>query len=324
MGGTRQIDWPVDDLDLTREYGLVSLTAKENHRAVLRIENDAAEYALKCVELTPGNLVFLQETLDFIQSRGFTNLPRILPTVNGERFVSSGARTYFLMEWLPGHESKFTDRNELIICAQLLGKLHRLTKGFYPYGNNWQERWSAKLKELSEIDCSHAAVLRKILPEVIRAGHKALRLLDDPEVVESFRQPAVVCHHDLSQRNFIISPRNEGFLIDFDYAKADTPMRDLAQFLARALKQNDWDSNLTTQLLSAYAQENPLSRGDLGAMLAFLHFPRSLWGFGGRLNKHTTKESIGELTKKVEESLVRQSHIARLSNLLGFDDIPYL
>ncbi len=314
---------PPADLDLELEYGLPSAAITARRQSVLRIKSDTEEYALKHVQLPLEKLLYLLSIKDFMWARGFTSFPFIVPTLQGEYFLPRESGIYYLLHWIPGRESNFLNHNDLMLYAAVLGRLHRLTKGFHSSGSDWQGRWSAGLQKLAALDCSHASrlsSLREVVPEVIRAGAKTLSLLQEPEVARSLRQPAVVCHHDLSSRNFLISTGNRGFLIDFECARADVPMLDLAQFLERVMLWRNWDLTLALQLLAAYTEENPLTRGDLGALLAFLYFPRSLWGLGtSPVLKDSNPHAVRERVERALKSLTSHQAIDRLSGLLGYN-----
>ncbi len=311
---------PPEDLDLARDYGLFGLRDIEAHRAIFKLKHYSGEFALKCVGYTLDQMTFLQEVLNFLDAKGFKNTPRIVPNNQGGWFTRRSSGAYFLMEWLPGRESNFLDLRDLEICARTLGILHKLTLGFRPSGREWQDTWATCYKELAKIDVpaqSYLYKLKTLWPQILRAGEQTLRLLQDPLVRASLGQPAVICHHDLSHRNFLIGPHNEGFLIDFDYALADVPMRDLAHFLGRVLKRHSWDLEVALFLLSCYEKENPLSKGDYGALLAFLYFPRSLWGLVKRLRSNPSRVESDELTAKVLSSLARQEAVKQLEKCFG-------
>ena len=318
VGGANKINWSGIEKDLLQEYGLSNLRIKGEYRSVLQLGSNSGDFALKCIALKQKNLQFLLEVLGFLKLRGFTNFQALVPTLSGQYWISEKAGTYILAKWIEGRESNLSDSRDLGIYARTLGQLHRLTAGFRPVGNPWEERWSAKLLELVNIseDISCPERIKKLIPAVINSGDKALSLLKNPEVARSLSQPAVVCHHDLTYRNFIITPNNEGFFIDFDYAKADVALRDLAQFLAKVIKDNN--SETAVHILSVYAEERPLSNGDIGAMLAFLYFPRSLWGFGERIRNVTGRKAYEEAVSKVEKRLARQDSLDNLCSKLGF------
>ncbi len=314
---------PPVDLNLEMEYGLPSPIITARRQSVLRIGAGTKEYALKHVQLPLEKLLHLLSIMEFMRARGFTSFPSIVPNLKGEYFLPRESGIYYLLHWIPGRESNFQNHSDLILYAVVLGRLHRLTKGFYPAGRDWQERWSTGLQKLAALDCSHTsrlAGLREVVPEIIRAGTKSLSLLQETEVSRSLRQPAVVCHHDLSSRNFLISTGNRGFLIDFECARPDVPMLDLAQLLERVMLWHNWDLTLALQLLAAYSEENPLTRGDLGVLLAFLYFPRPLWGLGrSPVIKDSNPQAVRERVKRAEKTLTSHQAIDRLSALLGYN-----
>jgi CotS family spore coat protein len=318
MGGASKIIWPIEDLHIDQEYGLTHIGAKEENRCVLRIGNEVEDYALKSIDLKTKNLTLLHQVFDFLEQRGFHCYSPIVRSINGEFFIKRQSGTYYLTEWVAGRESNFSSYSDLLNCTRTLGIMHRLTSGFRTGAIDWKERWSSSVQKLLAMDSANTfhPSLVLLVHKAIEAGEKTLRLLADPEVNQSLHNPTVICHHDLSYRNFIITPDNQAFLIDFDYAAADVPMRDLAQFFIKVLKHNNWDINVILPLIAAYKQENTLSRGDLGVMFAFLLFPRSLWGLNSTVQECTTpKEIIKSFVKNTE----RQFAVASLMQYFSFE-----
>ncbi len=322
MGGVKKIIWPVQDLDLFGEYGLDNLDFKGNYRSVLRLGSETTDYALKCVEYSRKKLLFLVEVQQFLEVRGFANFSRIIPTLRDEYFINTGNESYFLMEWIHGRESNFKDQNDLFTYISVVANLHRSTRGFGVATNNLSDKWSDKLQEVQEISTIQYRVSDEfldILPGVVEFGQRALSLLQNEEVLKSTCQPLVVCHKDLTYRNLLIDPHNEGYLIDFDYAKADVPVRDLAQFLRKVWKRNNWDIDLGLRLLSSYSKDNLLSKGDLGLLLAYLYFPRSLRQLKSRIRKYDSNPAMLEdILQDVKSNLAIKPSLDRFARSLGY------
>ncbi|HZW82253.1 MAG TPA: phosphotransferase [Candidatus Deferrimicrobium sp.] len=318
MGGASKIIWPIEDLHIDQEYGLTAIRAKDENRCVLRIGNEVKDYALKSVDLKTKNLTLLDEVFDLLAQKEFQYYSPIVRSIHGEFFIKRQSGTYYLAEWIAGRESNFSSYHDLLNCTRTLAKMHLLTSGFRARAIDWKERWSSSVQKLLALESSYTLhpPLALLVRRAIEAGEKTLRLLDDPEVNQSLYNPTVVCHHDLSYRNFIINPDDQAFLIDFDYATADVPMRDLAQFFIKVLKHNNWDINVILPLISAYKQENTLSRGDLGVMIAFLSFPRSLWGLNSGIQECITPK---EIIKSYLKNTARQFAVSSLMQHFSFE-----
>ncbi len=320
MGGAKKISWPVKELDFLRQYGIRDLYLKGEHRSVLHLGNGTKAYALKCVNYAPEKLMFLAGVQQFMEVRGFANFARMVPNLAGEYFVKIGQENYCLMEWIPGRESAFKDHNDLFTYISVVANLHKLTRGFGGEPQNLSEKWSGSLQELKAGgERRFSGELHNLLSRAIEFGQIALSFLQKPEVLKSACRSLVVCHKDLTYRNLLIDANNQGYLIDFDYAKADRPVRDLAQFLRKAWKQNAWDTDLGLRLLAFYAKDNLLTNGDLGLLLAYLYFPRSLRQFASRMKKYASNPVLVEDTiQDVKSYLANKPSLERFSRSLGY------
>lgn len=322
MGGAKKIVWPSKELDFLREYGLRDLYLKGDYRSVLRIGNETADYALKCVQHSDKKLLSLINAQKFLELRGFANFSKIIPNEKGEYFTPTENGTYFLIEWINGRESNFTNHDELLTYISVVAKMHALTHGFGVTETDLRAKWSAKLQKVQEISKGQYAVPDKFfvhLSQVIDFGQKALSLLQNQAVFSCTYQPIVVCHKDLTYRNLLIDQNNDGYLIDFDYAKADVATRDLAQFLRKVWDWNNWDIDLGLRLLAAYSKVNPLSKGELGVLLAWLYFPRSFRQLKSRLEKYNSDPAmLAEIVKDIEDYLDAKPSLDRFARSLGY------
>lgn len=322
MGGAKKIVWPVKELDLFREYGLKDLHFKGDYRSVLRIGNGLKDYALKRVVHSDEKLLSLVKVQKFLEDRGFANFARIIPNVKGEYFINPGNEKYFVMEWINGRESNFKNHNDLLTYVSVIGNLHGLTSDFGVATEDLREKWTSKLERLKKVSESPNDMPVEslgLIPGVIEFGQIALNILQNQEVLRSTCQPLVVCHRDLTSRNFLICPNQEGYLIDFDYARPDLPVSDLAKLLRMIWKENNGDIDPGLFLLSSYSKENPLSKGDLGVLLAYLYFPRHLRQFISRIKKHHTNPAIVNNTvKNVESYLAIKPFLDRFAKRIGY------
>ncbi len=312
--------WPLEDLDLQRTYGLNNPVTGPGNKPVLKVTDNGIDYALKLVRHSERQLRLFRQAMDYLAMTGFNYYPRVIPTVNGELYVPGNKGSYILSQWIEGREADFADYDDLIRCAKSLGQLHLQTKEYLPAGINWIERWRSGLRQYRLLKFSaesYPKEFKQLVRGSISAGQKTLALLKNQDVRASLGQPAVLCHHHLSENNFLLTDNNQCYLLGFDHVRADIPIRDIAQLLQKVLRKNKGDTALALRVIAAYSHENPLSNGDLGAVLAFLYFPRSLWG-QGRKAQPSGPELTATAMKQMQHGLALQAAVDKLAYYLGF------
>ncbi|HZW83330.1 MAG TPA: phosphotransferase [Candidatus Deferrimicrobium sp.] len=316
----KYITWPLKDLQLVRDYGLKAPELKNSGKSVLQITDQGKDYALKLVTCSERKLHYFQEVLRFITDSEFNNYPKVLLSVQGKPYVQTSTGSYILSEWLPGRAADFTSYDDIIFCAKTLGQLHKTTMGYLPAENNWEERWKSGLKQYKQLKLSlrqYPEEVRQLMTQVIKSGQRTLALLRNKQIYDILGQPAVLCHQALYEKNFLIAEDNTSYLLGLCTARADMPQRDVAQFLRNVLIANNGDINLALKLIAAYCHENPFSFGDLGAVIAFMYFPRSLWSQVDRL-KSNNPEILSKAVKAIREDLALQPAVHNLAMVLGY------
>ncbi len=319
MSGATKLTWPIEGLDLTEAFGLVKPEATGAKRLILKLSTASGDYALKGAVITPKKLKDWNFVLDFLHTSQFTDYVGPLKTKDGRYFIQVKDKSYSLMPWFAGRECRLNAPEDTLIYAQTLGRLHQTTGRIASNKRTWPQHWRQKVLELQALEHSCKPVnpeLAALIPAAIDAGKTALSLCQNKAVNDIQAKPLVICHHDLTYRNFLISPQGTGYLIDFDMATPDTPARDLAQLLLNTLKANHWLPQSALPLIHAYAEEYPLTQGELGLALAFMSFPRSLWSLPKRLEPDSGNDPVA-LTRQVKSALSRQTCVHSLSKLLG-------
>jgi CotS family spore coat protein len=316
----KYITWPLKDLHLVRDYGLKAPELKNAGKSVLQITDQGKDYALKLVNCSERKLHYFQEVLCFINNSEFNNYPKVLLSLQGKPYVRRSAGSYILSEWLPGRAADFTQYDDIISCAKTLGQLHKSTLGYLPAENNWEERWRSGLKRYKQLKCSpgqYPEGVSQLVNQVIKAGQQTLALLRNKQVYKSLGQPAVLCHHALGEKNFLLNEDNASYLLDFYSARTDIPQRDLSQLLRNVLMANNGDITLALKLIAAYCHEISVCQGDLGVVIAFMYFPRSLWSQVDGL-KSNNPEVLAKAVKASKEGLALQPAVHKLAMALGY------
>lgn len=291
-------EWSTRELaSVVGEFGLRPLGFSAVRRA-WRVETGDGPRFLKCTRLTPPELHFVSEALAYLRLRG-EPAPRLHVDRLGRPWVRRGGYAFVLTDWCDGREADFRDSAELERAVRTVARLHRRGEGFQPSRSGYARvewgRWPEKFgRRARQLEGFRAAALKSgepfdreylaLWPHHAAQAGRALKLFERsayPWLTAARLRRPVICHHDLSQRNFL---RADGAdealtLVDFDYCVYDLPLHDLANLLWHQVK-GEWDPAPARRVLTAYDRFHGLSREERRLLLALLTWPHRYWLLG--------------------------------------------
>lgn len=261
----------------------------EKQRAVYKIEHSAQTYCLKKVYYNEENLLYVYSTMEWCYRNGI-NVPKLLPTITGSRYVKYKDMLFILTPWLNGEKCDFDNKNHVILSSKTLGKLHKYSRNFSPIDGsanregfeNYSESISKHFNQLLlSINNAHRYNDRfsKLFLDNIEDNLELAKLsFEVSSSIDLDNLSRSLCHGDYVNKNILIS-NNEISLIDFDKCKMDFSARDISYFLRRLLKRENtnWQINLTLEVLDSYITENELTDSDLKFIIAYIAFPQKFW-----------------------------------------------
>ena len=135
-----------------------------------------------------------------------------------------------------------------------------------------------------------------------------------PRLVERAQVMRPFCHGDPAARNFIITPDNQVFIIDFDSCRLDLPIMDLIKFTRRVMKKYHWRYPTAKQLIDSYQEINPLTQSELEVMKAVFYFPQKFWRLSIRyFDQHGEFRQKG-LLRKFHKFLGNRTYLAQFQD----------
>ena len=134
------------------------------------------------------------------------------------------------------------------------------------------------------------AVFTQYYPWALQRGELALSLLlgsGYTDLADYEQEQGRFIHGDVAARNFIVAGRQgqndlQGFLIDFDYARYDLQMIDLARYIERCLRMSNFHLPYFYQIVKLYQQWNPINKQQRQVLAAQLLFPQKFWRLSQR------------------------------------------
>lgn len=292
----------------------------EKQRAVYRIDFNNTSYCLKKVYYNEANLLYVYSAMEWCYRNGI-DVPKLLPTIDGNRYVKYKDMLFILTPWLKGEKCDFDNLDHVLLSSKTLGKLHIASKNFSPITGsnlkvgfeNYNETISKHFNQLLlSINNAHKYNDRfsKIFLENINENLELAKI--SFEVSSSIIPNELsksLCHGDYVNKNILIDD-NKISLIDFDKCKMDYCSRDISYFLRRLLKRENtnWQINLTLGVLDKYMEENTLTSSDLKYILAYIAFPQKFWKLSRDYYKNIRKCNKNAFIKLLEKGLDRTAN----------------
>lgn len=314
-------------------WGLKPIQA-EKIKDVFKVDTVQGVKNLKVSPLKPKRLTYVHHAIRHLIKNGFTKMKPIIPTLQGDTYVSDGQYAYTLFDWIEGRQCNFTNQTELAEATQVLADLHRRTYGFVPppYSNtrkqlgkcfyHFLERYQ-NLEEYRQMalqnphedfsrlyleNCDYFIALAAQAINRLQASNYT-RLVAKAEIEHPF------CYGDPAARNFIFTPERRILMIDFDSCRLDLPIMDLVKFIRRVMKKYHWSYPMAGFIMDAYQTVNPISRDELGVIKAVFYFPQKFWRISTRF--------FHQHSEYPPERLLRKLH-KFLENKTAFFQFPYL
>ncbi|TCL58267.1 CotS family spore coat protein [Hydrogenispora ethanolica] len=328
-------DHPVDLENLLSHWGLQVLRW-EKIKDVYKVETDQGIKNLKVSPLKPKRLLFVHSALKHLISNGFQDMYPYLPTVEGKTYITDQKNAYTLFDWIEGRQCDFRNRSELTQSTAIFADFHRKSFGFEPPpGSNMRDQLGkciihfterlADLKRFKELaltmkDDSFAALYLEHADFYMNMASEAIERITKTSYMQmvaqaQFKKP--FCHGDPAARNFILTPENHIFMIDFDSCRYDLPSMDLVKFLRRIMKKCHWDYQVADLVLDSYQTIRPLSQNELDIIKAALYFPQKFWRMAIRYFHHHQRHSNERAFDKFQNYIKHREAFTKFHN--GFE-----
>lgn len=267
----------------------------DKQRAVYRVESDRGTKCLKKVYYDENNLLFVYSAIEWLYRHGI-DVPHLLPTSSGGRYVNYKNNLFILCDWIDGRKCDYDLPEDICAASENLGKIHKISCGFKPIEKSfmriedpdWYKTFNKRFLNLCQYynaalrynDEFSSIYLQNFDYFFSRARHSVYLLNKiDAEVLSAPLKYNTLCHLDYVNKNLIVAGSGKLYVIDFDKCRIDIPVHDLGTFLKRILKRKttSWDFTILTMTLEHYQKERELSITELIALYAYLEFPQKYW-----------------------------------------------
>lgn len=283
-------------------YEAFGLTCKDSipNRNAFDIETNKGRKCLKERKFREKEYEFILAAIEHLRNSGFSYVPHYIKTAEGELYYKKDDRIYIICDWIESRNANFMDPRDLIQATETLSKLHRASFGFHfeevpahkmVYGR-WIEKFTRRCEEIQSF-CKIAEekeektyfdeLYMQYAQEYYEQGCLAIERLNQSgyhQYSMERKKMGGFCHHDTAHHNFLITPQQECFMIDFDYCICDTHLHDLSSIIIRNNKHLHWDIAKAYFILEIYKKQIPIEEEELEIMKGFITFPQDFWQIG--------------------------------------------
>lgn len=284
------------------EVSQIKFKDTDKQRAVYKVQCGNSTYCLKKVYYGPGELLFMYSCIEWLYRNG-VNVPRILPTKSGSRYVEKSDMLFILTPWIEGTKCNYDNIENIMDSASNLAKMHETCKNFIPikgsaYKEGFDNIYQSNQKHFEQmLNCSNLAFMYKdkfskiYLQNFDTCINLSKIALEVSYTIKMDTLSASLCHGDYVNKNIIFDKNNNIWVIDFDKCKIDYCVRDISYFLRRILKRDNtkWDLEIATNALNRYEKIRPLSLDEYKYILVYLCFPQKYWKISRDYYNNITK-----------------------------------
>lgn len=272
------------------KISVIKFKDTDKQRAVYRIDFKEKSYCLKKVYYNINDLLYVYSATEWLY-RNNIKVPKLLPTIDNNRFVSYQDMLFILTPWIDGDKCSFDNINHITIAVKKLARIHSISRNFQPILGSSQKKgfddyYISTLKHFQDLlQASNEAFKYKdtFSKQFISSFdinlHLAKISLDITNKIDNSNLSISLCHGDYVNKNLIFPSDLDPWIIDFDKCKLDYCAKDLAYFMRRLLKRENtkWNIDLALIILNSYNTISQLTKSDLRYLISYICFPQKYW-----------------------------------------------
>lgn len=263
-------------------------TAKQ--RAVYKVTDNSNIFCLKKVYFPLDELLFVYSAIEWLY-RYHIKVPRILPTLDGNRFVEYENMLFILTPWIEGIKCNYDNPINVISSIKNLAHIHNCSKKFTPIPGSITRESSNNIftstkKHFNQLlNCSNLAFKygdkfsKTFLKNFDNNLILSQKILDSANFLNISNLTRNLCHLDYVNKNIILDKDNQVWTIDFDKCRIDYKAHDISYFLRRYMRRDNtnWDIDKAIVCIEEYEKISPLNLDEHIYILMYICFPQKFW-----------------------------------------------
>lgn len=294
----------------------------EKVRNVYKIVFDDKSYCLRKIRHDDKKSMKEARFVNYLKAAGFDNVLNNIPAKEGSEYIKYGRAKYYLTEWIDGRQCDINDYSEAKSSIVLLAQFHLKSKGFYGKHTgmdsnikNWPGEMEYGKKQLDffkhiiegkrikatfDTKYYHAIDMYRNRIEI---SSKLLKKLNYNNLSQTAKLEKTICCRNFHYRNIIVGNNGKMYLTGLNRVIYDLNVYDLASYIGKALNKKAyyWSFNAAKELIEAYCGVKPLSKEELGILLAFMIFPKRFWELGRKRYEKKERWDEDKYLKKLDK-----------------------
>jgi CotS family spore coat protein len=313
------------EFEIERQFGIKIENLKPN-KGVYILKTNIGTKCLKKIDYGIQKLYFVYGAKEHLINNGFKNVDRYCLNIEGNPYAIVNEDIYTLSSWIEGEECDFHQANDIIEAAKKLAELHLASKGYEPPENSKLKtdlgRWPHlmgkrtkgmdKMKEMgrkkgryNDFDLGYVKNL-EFYKDLSKKAMKIIENSNYTKLCQIADEDKSFCHHDYTYHN-IIKDKDKGYnIIDFDYSKREIRAYDVASFMTKVLKRNDWKIEYAKLIINSYNEISEINQDEIRVIYSFLVFPQRFWRLANRFYYNEVNWSLATFEKKLQELILEQ------------------
>lgn len=262
----------------------------DKQRAVYKVSHGSKNYCLKKVYFPEEELLFVYSAIEWMH-RYNIKVPRILPTLESNRFVNYENMLFILTPWIEGCKCDYDNPIHVTRSTENLSLMHHHSSKFFPIlGSDNREKfdnvYDTTEKRFNQLlECSNLAFKYKdkfskyFLSHFDANLNTAKNILTLSCTINHNNLQKNLCHLDYVNKNIILDNNNNVWVIDFDKCRIDYRVHDIGYFMRRYLRRDNtsWDVKKAIECIEIYEGINPLNLDEHKYILCYIGFPQKFW-----------------------------------------------
>lgn len=295
-------------------YGLddAGISGGEN---MYMIECGAGYRCLNRVKHGGANIEKIYGMTRYLSQKGFANVPGFIRTSNNRLYVKNKHSRFYMTQYIDGNACDFDNPEEVRKCIGLLSSFHASCSGaggrrYFKVKNRIRD-WPSIFNEHCESLISNKSIIsgKRIksgfdigysenLDFYHRLGLASIDLLnryDYDALCSRAVKDRSICVRDISAKNFVKDGDGRIWILSLAEAGRDVRIFELGRLVQKVISRDSFRYSFDScaGMIEAYNSIIPVSRDELGVLLAAIIFPYKFYKLGRRRykkNKFWTEE----------------------------------
>ena len=289
------------EFEIERQFDL-KIEKIQPSKGIYFLKTNKGDMCLKKISYGIQKLIFIYEAKEHLIRNGFTNLDRFQLSVDNNCYAIVNEDIYTLSKWIEGRECDFSIAEDINSAARTLADLHICSRGYEPPDHSKLksdlDRWpSIMSKRIKSFDKMRDMVRKKGMKNDVdmlyiknyefykNLAKHAYRILEASKyhnICREVEEEKSFCHHDYTHHNIVFDSEGNVNVLDFDYCKREVRSYDIANFITKVLKRNDWNIEICKEIIKNYGERLELRYEDVFLIYGFLMFPQRFWRISNR------------------------------------------